>query len=98
MSAQTRVRGTGAVGEVKRQTPRPLKGPQAEHTWVAFVGYRLNEVEIERHRRTQTPLMLGPRQVVMGPEIGCLACEQAYEQARGTPCPGEPPGRLEYVT
>jgi hypothetical protein len=70
------------------------------HEWVAIVPYNLDDMQ------ARFAMSGGLMKITLRPEmarwddlppVGCFVCEQPWTEAHDKPCPGEPPGRLEYV-
>jgi hypothetical protein len=70
------------------------------HEWVALVPYNLDDMQAKfAMSGAMNKIVLRPSMVRWddAPPVGCFVCEQTWYEAHGKPCPGEPPGRLEYV-
>lgn len=70
------------------------------HQWVAIIPYNLDDLQAKFASSGQlNSLVLRPSMVRWEdvPPIGCFVCEQTWTEAKDKPCPGQSPGRLEYV-
>jgi hypothetical protein len=65
-----------------------------------LIPYRLTDQEAAAGVFEGATVILSADKVVreIMPPPGCFACEEPYNEVVGKPCPGQPPGRLEYVT
>lgn len=65
-----------------------LAKERGEHLWIVMASYQLTAAEVVE--AYDTPLVLGADRLLYVAPIGCFVCEQVWEQAKGTACPGEP--------
>jgi hypothetical protein len=73
----------------------------SEHQWVAIIPYNLDNLQAKLAMSAGglNKIVLRPTMVRWNdvPPVGCFVCEQTYPEAHDKPCPGQPPGHLEYV-
>ena len=62
---------------------------QGEHLWVLITAYGLTDEEAA-HSEEGVQVILDSAHLLSVSPIGCYTCEQSYEDAVGTKCPGEP--------
>ena len=71
-----------------------------KHQWVALIPYDLDDLQAKfvmsggLNRLVLRPTMVRWQDVT---PVGCFVCEQLWKDVKDKPCPGQPPGRLEYV-
>ena len=84
-----RITGTGEFEHV--QTRRGYEPEPGKHLWIAVVTYGLSDQEVASAFKSGEPLRMGAERIVIGPDVGCLVCEEPFRpELLGSRCPGEP--------
>lgn len=78
------LQGTGEVAEVTNYRDLPTKRPYA-HRWIVTVVHSLGQEQAEAWAEGGGQVRLDPSTIVDA-LMGCMDCEQTFDQAKGKPC------------